>query len=72
MLGQLNKLDAQIESNLKKIERQAQELDSKPREFYVDTREEGKRNDLIIYFPSRKGWKLHLLLQMGRNQISQN
>jgi hypothetical protein len=55
MLGQLNKLDAQIESNLKKIERQAQELDSKPREFYVDTREEGKRNDLIIYFPSRKG-----------------
>jgi len=43
MENQLSKLDTQIESNLKKIEKQVDEMDKTHRGFQIDTREEGRR-----------------------------
>jgi len=44
MENQLSKLDTQIESNLKKIEKQVDEMDKTHRGFQIDTREEGRSN----------------------------
>lgn len=46
MENQLAKLDTQIESNLKKIEKQVDEMDKAHRGFQVDTREEGRSSTL--------------------------
>lgn len=43
MENQLSKLDTQIESNLKKIEKQVDEMDKTHRGFQIDTREEGRK-----------------------------
>lgn len=44
MENQLSKLDTQIESNLKKIEKQVEELDKTHKGFQIETREDGRSN----------------------------
>jgi V-type H+-transporting ATPase subunit C len=43
MENQLSKLDIQIESNLKKIEKQVEELDKTHKGFQIETREDGRK-----------------------------
>jgi len=43
MENQLSKLDTQIESNLKKIEKQVEELDKTHKGFQIETREDGRK-----------------------------
>ena len=44
MENELSKLDTQIESNLKKIEKQVEELDKTHKGFQIETREDGRSN----------------------------
>ena len=50
MLNQLSKLDTQIESNLKKMDRQVKDLDAQHADFVIDTREDGKSKLKRVHF----------------------